>query len=88
MKVISESDEGIYDAMNKGIRNASGEVIGILNSDDYYENNTVESIVSALREEPYQILYGMLRILNNGIETKITMPKHENLANEMISHPT
>lgn len=36
MRYISEPDKGIYDAMNKGIRMATGDVIGILNSDDFY----------------------------------------------------
>lgn len=88
MKVISEPDNGIYDAMNKGIGMASGELIGIINSDDYYEDDAVETVVSAMTEEKYQILYGMLRVKNGGIETRITMPKHENLENEMIAHPT
>lgn len=88
MKVISEPDQGIYDAMNKGIRFASGELIGIINSDDYYEVDAIENMVSAMNDEKYQILYGMLRIFNNGVETKVVMPKHENLANEMIAHPT
>ena len=38
-KIISEKDNGIYDAMNKGVCLASGDVIGILNSDDFYEDN-------------------------------------------------
>lgn len=42
-KVISEPDNGIYDAMNKGIRLATGEIVGILNSDDFYANKNVIS---------------------------------------------
>lgn len=44
-KVISEPDGGIYDAMNKGIKHATGDVIGILNSDDFFENSCVISDV-------------------------------------------
>jgi len=36
LKIITENDKGLYDAMNKGIKIAKGEIIGILNSDDYY----------------------------------------------------
>lgn len=39
MRYISEPDKGIYDAMNKGIRMATGDVIGILNSDDFYTSD-------------------------------------------------
>ena len=42
MKWITEPDKGIYDAMNKGIEKSNGEIIGIINSDDWYENNAVE----------------------------------------------
>ena len=49
--VISEPDDGLYDAMNKGIRAATGDVIGILNSDDvFFDNNTIRKINDALAD--------------------------------------
>ena len=42
---VSEKDNGIYDAMNKGIRAANGELIGIINASDYYEPDTISEVV-------------------------------------------
>ncbi|WP_067177442.1 glycosyltransferase family 2 protein [Sulfurospirillum sp. UCH001] len=53
-RFISEKDDGIYDAMNKGIRLATGNVIGILNSDDFYISNDVIHKVVKIFEE-YQV---------------------------------
>jgi glycosyltransferase involved in cell wall biosynthesis len=49
---ISEPDKGIYDAMNKAIRMATGEVVGILNSDDFYSANDIVSQVAAAFGDP------------------------------------
>lgn len=52
-RVISEPDKGIYDAMNKGIRLAKGDFVGILNSDDFLaDQNTIKDLVSFLQENP------------------------------------
>src|SRR6266700_2958591 len=52
ISVISEKDEGIYDAMNKGIRAAKGDIIGILNSDDVYTDPYVISTVVDVFRDP------------------------------------
>lgn len=61
-QVISEPDGGIYDAMNKGIRLAQGSIIGILNSDDWYEPETVETVVKKFSESKCDLLFANIRM--------------------------
>lgn len=87
MRWISEKDKGIYDAMNKGIKMSSGELIGIINSDDYYETDAVENMVNGWTGEKYQILYGAMRTWKRGMEESISLLSHRFLNERMIGHP-
>lgn len=61
IRYVSESDKGIYDAINKGIEMATGEVIGLLNSDDeLYHPKTIAHIVQQMEQTGADILYGNL----------------------------
>ncbi len=61
IRFISEPDEGIYDAMNKGIKTASGKIIGILNSDDWYSHSAVEKAIKLfLNDENLDIVHGAM----------------------------
>jgi len=51
MQVVSEPDQGLYDAMNKGLQQATGDIVGILNSDDFYVHPNVLSRVAAMLEQ-------------------------------------
>ena len=52
IKWVSEPDKGLYDALNKGIQMATGDIIGILHSDDFFtEDNIVEQIVSVFQKD-------------------------------------
>jgi glycosyltransferase len=62
---ISEKDKGIYDAMNKGIGLSTGDVIGILNSDDFYANNQViDKVARVFTETGCDALYGDLQYVD------------------------
>ncbi len=59
MRWVSEPDKGIYDAMNKGLQMATGDVVGILNSDDFYTSNDVlEKVAETLADKTIDAVYG------------------------------
>jgi glycosyltransferase involved in cell wall biosynthesis len=58
-KIVSEPDKGIYDAMNKGISLATGDVVGILNSDDFFtSDDVIEKVVDTFNNNDIDALYG------------------------------
>ena len=66
LKWISEPDEGLYDAMNKGIRIATGNIIGILNSDDFFtSNNVLQEIAHTFKKEKdLDAIYGDIHFVH------------------------
>lgn len=86
--IISEKDNGIYDAMNKGIKMSNGEIIGIINSDDNYELDAVESIVRNYNiDNSYEIIHGLVNYYNNNELYMIRGCSENVLKNHMIEHP-
>ena len=63
MKVVSEADNGMYDALNKGIAMATGELVGNINADDWYESIAVEKMVELYKKENYDLAWADLRII-------------------------
>lgn len=64
-RIISEPDEGIYDAMNKGIRLATGEIIGFLNSGDIYMSESVAGqVVDSIQANDTDCCYGNLELVS------------------------
>ena len=67
MRYVSEPDKGLYDAMNKGIAMATGDVIGILNSDDFYtDNDILEHVAAELTQNPNtDAVYGDIHFVSD-----------------------
>ena len=64
--LVSESDEGIYDGMNKGIHHATGDIVGILNADDqYYDQLVIRDVADAFSQEDIDACYGDLLYTND-----------------------
>ncbi len=72
-KIISEKDKGIYDAMNKGINNSTGDIIGILNSDDFYAHpQVIKHIVNTFIQHQADAVYANLVYVDANNTNKIT----------------
>lgn len=71
-KLISEKDKGIYDAMNKGVALASGDIIGILNSDDFYaDENVIKDIVEVFEKTGADAVYADLLYVHRDNTSKV-----------------
>ena len=88
LRWISEKDDGLYDAMNKGISSATGEIVGLINSGDWYEPCAVERMMDTYQKKHFDLFYADLRIWRNGT----SMIKHARLRHFLTTrdwnHPT
>ena len=88
-KLIVEHDEGIYDALNKGIKKSTGEIIGFLHSDDTYANqNVLKDVARIFKSNPYiDAVYGDLNYIKNNTPEKIVRRwKSSNFKLKMIKY--
>jgi len=93
-KIISELDNGVYDAFNKGLKLATGDVVGFLNADDtFYNENSIQDIVDAFSNNEADIVYGNLDYVNEEskvIRNWISKPYEKGLVKKawMPAHPS
>lgn len=87
---VSEKDDGIYDAMNKGIALATGKIVGIINSDDWYAPDAIEKVVRFFRHHEVELVYGNgFFVYSDGSEIPFTLYPLETMWYQMaIVHPS
>lgn len=87
---VSEQDKGLYDAMNKGISMATGDIIGIINSDDWYAPDAVKNVVQTFSKGEIDVVYGIMEIVHSDGHISKTQngPLEQMLYRMVIPHPT
>jgi glycosyltransferase involved in cell wall biosynthesis len=87
--VVSEPDKGIYDGMNKGIDRATGDIIGMINSDDWYEPCAVKTVKESYGEEPFDMFYADLLMHMQGGRTFVKRARNRRYSTSRDwNHPT
>jgi len=90
---VSESDDGIYDAMNKGVSLSQGDLVGIINSDDYYLPLAIESVVNCYIEKGEGVFHGDMLVIDKAHGKKwskrpSTDPSSDYLRDMPVNHPS
>lgn len=87
-RIVSEPDHGMYDAINKAVALSRGVIVGNVNSDDYYEPDAVETVVKEYLKEPYDMIYGDLRIIKPSGNTIKKAKLKKFVSTRYWNHPT
>ena len=87
LNIQSEEDNGIFDAMNKGISKSKGAILGIINSDDWYKPNTLEVVWKLFETTNADIVLAGVDIYENEVLIGSRLHSVEELKDHMVSHP-
>ena len=92
VRIVSEPDKGVYDAMNKGIAMAKGELIGITNSDDWYESNALEVMWNKYTDgkvdKRNSMIYGIERVWKDDYIFNVQRRGAAFIAESVLPHST
>lgn len=83
-RYISEPDNGIYDAMNKGIKMATGAWVGIINSDDWYEQYVCNQV--SVNSNGVDVIYGLQKYWNNDEVERVLQNHHTRWSDLTMAH--
>lgn len=88
-RILSEEDSGIYDAMNKGIEHATGDLIGMINSDDWYEMDMISCMVEHYYATQYDLCFANIRMVYQDGRSFIKKArKRKYITSRDWNHPT
>jgi len=89
-KSVSESDKGIYDAMNKGVALAQGTLVGVIGSDDWFELNTMELVADHFKKTQADYIHGNIRVYSsskNFLKVRTAGSKKDMIKEMSFFHP-
>lgn len=86
---ISEKDKGIYDAMNKGIALSQGDIVGLINSDDYYSENALQVVADSYLKDDFDVFYSTIALVYSDGKIRIKKAKNKKyMTSRHWNHPT
>lgn len=88
-KIVSEKDKGIYDAMNKGITMAQGQIVGMINCDDWYDKDALKVVADTYQKEKFDMMYADINLVKeNGNIIRKTAKIRKFITSRDWNHPT